>query len=78
MATKGLSEVYMTSLRKVVAQKDMQQMSMTHGYCVYKHLSYGRIQMVLTINSDQRREMVLTPILTLRSICTRNRRSDCL
>lgn len=50
----------MTSLRKVVGQKDMQQMNMTHGCCVYKHLSYGRTQMVLTINSDQKREVVLT------------------
>lgn len=50
----------MTSLRKVVGQKDMQQMYMTHGCCVYKHLSYGRTQMGLTINSDQKREVVLT------------------
>lgn len=56
----------------------MLQMSMTHGCCVYKHPSYGRTQVVFAINSDQRKEVVLSPILTLRSIYTRNRRSDCL
>lgn len=38
----------------------MQRMNMTHGCCVYKRLSYGRTQTVLTINSDQKRELVLT------------------
>lgn len=45
-------------------------MSKTHGCCVFKHLSYGRTQMVFVINGDQRREVVLTPILTLTSVYT--------
>ena len=51
---------------------------MTHGCCVYQHFSNGRTPVVLTVNDDQRREVMLTSILKLRSILARNRRSDCL